>query len=291
MTTPARYHDGAVHAPGGVTFPVAAEPGEEAVAPDLTSAVCTTDNELVCVDRAGAVRWRHAFGEFREKTYNVRAGCAFSLDGKAVWFFRPDSMGEWNDGDDTWHVLDAATGSVLASADLGTSGHGGVQHVHPNGTDVLIDVGEGQDGSFLFRGSFDGIGLEVVPYPWDDRVLVAFSPGGHHFMTVHQEQDDVAFHAYPDGEVVLRVPVTDLGYDGDVYLEWAGGYLDAGTAFVVVGGSDGDEPWSRHHLLDVRTGARLGTFDAHTDNPYGVIAARDGAWLTFDDGVFRRHVR
>jgi hypothetical protein len=53
MITPARHSDGAIHAPGDVTFPVADAPREQAVAPDLTSAVYTTDNELVCVDRAG----------------------------------------------------------------------------------------------------------------------------------------------------------------------------------------------------------------------------------------------
>ncbi|MEU0884333.1 hypothetical protein ABZ345_37560 [Lentzea sp. NPDC005914] len=291
MIAPARYSDGAIHAPGDVTFPVAVVPREQAVAPGLTSAVYTTDNELVCVDRAGVVRWRHAFGAFQEKVRNVRAGCAFSLDGKAVWLFRPDAMGHWNDGNDTWHVLDAATGAVLASADLGTVGHGGNQHVHPGGTDVLVDVGEGQDGSFLFRGRLNDNTLEVLAYPWDDRVLVAFAADGHHFMTVHHEQNDVAFHTYPDGEVVIRVSVTDLGYDEDAWLEWTGGYLDADTAFVVAGGEDDDEQWFRHHLIDVRTGAHLGTFDAHTENAYGVIPAGGGAWLTFNDGVFRHHVR
>ncbi|MGI5504512.1 hypothetical protein [Lentzea sp. CA-135723] len=44
-------------------------------------------------------------------------------------------------------------------------------------------------------------------------------------------------------------------------------------------------------LIDVRTGAHLGTFDAHTPDAYGVIPAGEGAWLTFDDGVFHRHTR
>ncbi|MBM7857508.1 hypothetical protein [Lentzea nigeriaca] len=290
MITPARYSDGAIHAPGDVTFPVAAKPRDQAVAPDLTRAVYTTDNELVCVDRIGVVRWRHAFGVFRTKVRIVRAGCVFSLDGKTVWLFQPDATGHWNDGSDTWHVLDAATGVVLASADLGTAGQGN-QHVHPGGTDVLVDVGEGQDGSFLFRGRLNNNTLEVVPYPWENRVLVAFATDGHHFMTVHHEQHDVAFHTYPDGEVVMRVTVTDLGYDENARLEWTGGYLDADTAFVVAGVEGDDEEWFRHHLIDVRTGAHLGPFDAHTDDAYGVIPAGGGAWLTFDDGVFRLHVR
>jgi hypothetical protein len=86
--------------------------------------------------------------------------------------------------------------------------------------------------------------------------------------------------------VVIRVSVTDLEYDEDAWPEWAGGYLDADTAFVVAGGEGDDEEWFRHHLIDVRTGAHLGTFDA-----YGVIPAGSGAWLTFNDGVFRHHVR
>ncbi|MFD4676342.1 hypothetical protein ACFWNN_41935 [Lentzea sp. NPDC058450] len=291
MIIPARYSDGAVRTPGGVTFPVPVEPREEAVAPDLTCAVYTTDNELVCVGRAGDVRWRHAFGAFQEKVLGVRAGCAFSLDGKTVWLFRPDAMGNWNDSQDTWHVLDAATGTVLASAELETVGHGGAHHVHPNGTDVLIDVGEGQDGVLLFRGRLDGTALEVVPYPWADRVLVGIAADGRHFLTIGHEQDTAEFHSYPDGEVVHQVSLADLGYEEDAWLEWTGGYLDADTAFVVVGGEHDDEEWFRHHLIDVRTGAHLGTFDAHTPNAYGVIPAGDGGWLTFDDGVFHRHTR
>ncbi len=57
------------------------------------------------------------------------------------------------------------------------------------------------------------------------------------------------------------------------------------------GGEGDDEEWFGHHLIDVRTGAHLGTFDAHTEDAYGVIPAGGGAWLTFNDGVLRHHVR
>ncbi|GLY47658.1 hypothetical protein [Lentzea sp. NBRC 102530] len=60
-------------------------------------------------------------------------------------------------------------------------------------------------------------------------------------MTVAHDQDDVAFHACPDGEVVRRVPVADLGPRG---RRVAGGYLDDGTAFVAVEGETGDETGS-----------------------------------------------
>ena len=291
MITVVRYADGALHVPGGVTFPVATEPRGQAVGPDLTSAVYTTDNDLVCVGRAGEVRWRHAFGTVQDEVSGVRAGCAFSHDGTTVWLFRPDAMGHWNDSRDTWHVLDATTGALLAGAGLDTAGHGGEHHVHPNGTDVLLDVGEGQDGSLLFRGRLDGTTLDVRPYPWNDRVLVALTADGRHFMTVHHDQDDAAFHTYPGGDVIARVCATDLGYDEDAWLAWTGGYLDADTAYVVVAGENDDEEWFHHHLVDARTGTHHGLFDARTDDPYGVIPAGDGTWLTFHDGVFRRHSR
>ncbi|WP_090045400.1 hypothetical protein [Lentzea fradiae] len=263
---------------------------DQAVAPDLTKAVYTTDNELVCVDPAGEVLWRHALGAVQEEVLSARAGCAFSLDGTTVWLFRPDAMGRWNDSQDTWHVLDAATGEVLASAELGTVGHGGEHYLHPGGTDVLVGVGEGQDGSLVFRGRFDGSALEVAPYPWKDRVFVAFAVDGRQFMSVDHGREDVAFHTYPDGDVVHRITVADLEYDEDVSFEWTGGYLDADTAFVVAAGEKDDEEWARHHLIDVRTGAERGTFDPRTDDPYGVIATGGGVWLTFDDGVFRHHL-
>jgi hypothetical protein len=62
------------------------------------------------------------------------------------------------------------------------------------------------------------------------------------------------------------VSVTDLGYDEDAWLEWAGGYLDADTAFVVAGGENDDQEWFRHHLIDVRTGTHLGT-NGSADRP------------------------
>lgn len=293
MIIPARYFDGAIHVPGDVTFPVTDDVKDQAVAPDLTNAVCTTDNELVCVDRSGEVLWRHALGTFQEKVLSARAGCVFSLDGTVVWLLRPDAMGLWNDSRDTWHVLDSATGAVLASAELGTAAHGGEHHLHPNGVDVVVDVGEGQDGVHTFRGKFTGDALEVIKYPWEDRMFTGFAPDGRQFMTICHGQWDIAFHTYPDGEKIRSVSVTDLGYDEDVWLEWAGGYLDADTAFMVAAGEgfdDDDEEWSRHHLIDVRTGAHLGTFDPRTDDPYGVIPTGGGVWLTFEDGRFQHHM-
>ncbi|WP_394618621.1 hypothetical protein JNUCC0626_05835 [Lentzea sp. JNUCC 0626] len=291
MITPTAYHDGAIRTPGGASFPVADQPRNRAVSPDLTQAVYATDNELVCIDQAGVVRWRYAFGMFQEKVLGAWAGCEFSLDGATVWLFRPDAMGHWNDCQDTWLVLDAATGTLLAGAELGTVGHAGVQHPHPNGTDVLVDVGEGQDGLFLFRGRLTGDTLEVVPYPWNDRALLDFSPDGHHFMTVDHQQEDVAFHTYPGGEVVHRVSVVDLGFERDAaWLAFTGGYLDADTAFAAT--TDEDEEQVRHHLIDVHTGTHLGTFDAHTGgDAYGAIPVGGGAWLTIEDGVFHRHTR
>ncbi|MER5266021.1 hypothetical protein ABTZ99_28435 [Actinosynnema sp. NPDC002837] len=298
-----RFLDGAIHAfdfPDGAVadsvavfeLPTGVEPDGHDVAPDLGRAVYATGDEVVCVDRAGKALWRWGFGPGSARRAASAANCRFSADGTEVWLYLPDAMA--GRGPDRWVVLSAATGDLTAAAELACAGHGGSQFAHPDGVHVLLDVGEGQDGSQVYRGRLVPDGLDVAAYPWSDRSLVDLAPDGGHFMTVHHEQEDVAFHTHPDGEVVVRVPVESFGHDPEeVYVEWAGGYLDADTAIVVLGGeTEDEEEWHRHHLVDVRTGEVRGTLDTPSRDAYDVEPRGDGSWLsTDDDGRPRRHTR
>ncbi|MEU5884235.1 hypothetical protein [Spirillospora sp. NPDC047279] len=244
------------------------------VAPDLGRAVYATQHEVVCVDGGGAV-WRYDLLPRSTVRYGHHPGCAFSKDGKTVWVYRPDAMAG-RGGLDRWVVLDAAGGGVLAEADLGTVGHGGRHHRHPNGTDVLLDVGEGQDGVNLFRGSLRS-GLESFRYDWIDRCVLDLAPDGSRFMTADHEQDDVAFHRYPDGEVTLRFRLEEFGVDTeDGFVEWSGGFLTNETAIVTVGG---EEEWHRHYRVDLASGG-MAPFDAESRDAYDIEPLGDGSWLT-----------
>ncbi|MCP2324160.1 hypothetical protein HDA40_002667 [Hamadaea flava] len=303
-----RFVAGSVHAydfsgsPAGdspavpaATFPVraAVEVEDHAVAANLLRAVYTTADEMACIDREGDILWRLGFGAGAQELYNASAHCAFSPAGTMVWLYLPDAMAGRGDGLDHWLAIDAETGAIIARTELDCAGHGGHQSAHPDGMHMLLDVGEGQDGSRVYRGRLDRDVIELTAYPWTDRSLVGLAPDGHHFMTVHHDQEDVAFHAYPDGEVLARIPVESFGYDPDeAYVEWAGGYLDSQTAIVSIGGETEDEQqWHQHHLVDARTGQVHGTLDIQTRDAYDLEPLGDGSWLSTDDDGLWRHSR
>lgn len=262
-------------------------PGDEvvghAVAADLQRAVYTTLDAAVCVRSDGTEAWRSAFEPPSTEALGHRPSCAFSLDGSVIWIYRPDSMAG-RDGCDQWVVLDAATGAGLAGEELDTAGHGGTHFPHPNGEHVLLDVGEGQDGTSVFRGRLSPGELELFRYPWNDRCLVALAPDGDGFMTVDHEQEDVAFHAYPDGDVTLRLPVEAFGHDpDDCFVEWGGGYLTPDTAIVTVGGETEDEQeWFRAYRVDLRSGQVGAEFDGQAEEIHDLELLGDGSWLTTD---------
>ncbi|RZU76562.1 hypothetical protein EV384_5227 [Micromonospora kangleipakensis] len=258
-----------------------------AVTRDLSRAVYATTDVVRCVDRDGRVFWRLEFGPRPEQgLVNARVSCEFSLDERLVWIYRPDGMAMRGNGLDRWLVVDTVTGDVRADVELPSVGHGAEHFPEPDGVHMLLDVGEGQDGSRVFRGRPLGADIGLADYPWEDRVVVSLAPDGRHVMTVHHEQEDVAFHTWPDGAEVVRIPLAAFGQEwGDAMVEWAGGYLDPETAVVTVVGEDEEteQEWHRHHLVDVRTGEIRGVLDAPTRNSYDLEPLGDGSFLRTDE--------
>ncbi|MEV6195721.1 hypothetical protein AB0M19_25340 [Streptomyces sp. NPDC051920] len=300
-----RHRDGAIRAyviaPGalGALEPAAVFrplPGdsvvESAVRPDLERIVYTTLNRVVCLTRAGDLVWASDFEPHSDLPHGHRPGCELSLDGRTVWVYRPDAMAG-RGGKDQWVVHDADTGKVLARRELETVGHGASHHVHPADGSIYLDIGEGQDGSVIVRGTA-GADTEAIfaPYPWWDRCLIDLAPDGRQFMTVDHDQADVAFHRHPSGEVLFALPVEAFGFDPEeTCVEWSGGYLTSDLAVVVLGGEDEDteEEWFRHHLVDVQSGTVRGEFTVDVAHPYELVPLGDGSWLA--DGPDGRPVR
>jgi hypothetical protein len=246
-----------------------------AVDGSLATIAYVTDEDVVCVDR-----WQFPLGT---RSGDGRNDCAFSADDALLWVYVPD-----DGGPDRWIALDAETGEPRVVHELACSGQGGTQFPTPDGKSMLLDVGEGTDGSLIFRA---GLGDELHRYPARDRVLVGLSPGGDQLMSVHHEQRDVAFHTVPDGEIRIRVPVAGFGYrpKDAASVEWTGGFLDDDTAVVVLAGENGDGPWWRHHTVDVRTGEVTGTLPVTTVDEYDLQPLGDGSFLVTDtDGTLRR---
>jgi hypothetical protein len=261
--------------PGPLSGPV----DDHAVAASLEHLAYVTATEVVSVDRTGRERWRFPLGP---RPGNTRNCCAYSADDALVWVYAP--------GPDRLIALDAGTGEPRIRHDLPSTGQGGHLFATPAGQHMLLDVGEGRDGSLIFR---TGPGEKLYEYPWPDRALVAVGPDGTRMMTVHHEQQDVAFHDVASGEVELRLPIGAFSYepDDDVYIEWTGGYLDPDTAIVVLGGEDEDgdgEEWWRHFAVDLRTG-EVRPFDVTTIDLYDLQPLGDGTYLVTDtDGTLRR---
>ncbi|GGU56207.1 hypothetical protein ACIG0C_09540 [Kitasatospora aureofaciens] len=262
-----------------------------ALAPDAGCVVVATQHEAMCLDADGAVRWRIPFTPPAHSSIGL-ANCAFSLDGSQVWIFRPDAMLGRGDGGDRWLVVDAADGRVIAEYALPTVGQGAHQVAHPDGIHMLLDVGEGQDGVFLFHGRLDGDAISVHSYPWDDRCLIDVSPDGREFMTVGHGEDDAVFHAFPDGTELCRFAVerflTPAAADEDgstddndeveePHIAWSGGYLDAATAVITVAGETEDDEWNIPYVVDLASGAIRGRLAAEPR------LRGDGSWTTVDD--------
>ncbi|WP_052438327.1 hypothetical protein [Streptacidiphilus jiangxiensis] len=266
------------------------DPYGAALAPDASCVVVATQREALRVDADGAVAWRIPFPAPAHSSIGL-ANCAFSRDGAQVWIFRPDAMLGRGDGGDRWLVVDAADGRVLAEHALPTVGQGALQVAHPDGHHMLLDVGEGQDGVYLFFGRLQGEAISVHAYPWDDRCLIDLSPDGLEFMTVGHGEEDAVFHSFPDGTELCSFAVdrflAQAGAAGDAnagdqdgedsHVAWSGGYLNATTAVITIAGETEDDEWSIPYVVDLPSGAVLGRLPSEPQ------LRGDGTWTTVDE--------
>ncbi|MEU4693077.1 hypothetical protein [Actinoplanes sp. NPDC023714] len=218
--------------------------------------------------------WRFDLGA-KIGDYIAETAVALSADESVVWAYVPNVLAG-RDRPDEWIVLDAATGELRARHPLPTEGHGGGQFALSDGR-MLLDVGEGQDGSRTFLA---GPGDEVRAVEWGSRVIVGISPDEKHVMTVDHDQQDAIFHDFSD---LLGTGVRVRAFDD--HLEWAGGYLTADTAIVV---SATEDAW-KHYRVDTGTGEVLGELGIVTIDEYDLQPLGDGTYLITDtDGTLRR---
>ncbi|TDC62342.1 hypothetical protein E1200_26145 [Actinomadura sp. GC306] len=287
-------------------FPSEASPCDHAAAPDLECAAYTTDDALICVGRDGGIRWRSDFDAAPERYMNGAAACAFSLRGDVVWLYRPDLAMKGPGHTDQWLAFDAATGAVLGQVDLGSTGHGAYHFVHPDGEQILLNVGQGQDGARVYRARLDDTGIVVSEYVWD-ATLFDLSPDGGRVMTVREVRggllEELVIRTFPEGREDVVVSAEALGYDEDRYetffIGYIVGYLDADTAIVSVHGElaeDEDDEEAQdldfHHnqLVDVRTGRVLGPMPSEFFSRNDVMPLGDRSWLTVgSNGGWYRH--
>ncbi len=270
--------------------PVHTFPAEQVQAYAVASArdrlAYATEEFVSCVDTGGGELWRFEVGA---GDGYARAALAFSADDRSLFLYLPNVQAG-RGGEDLWMVLDAATGTPLARHGLPTSGHGGSHHPLGDGR-MLLDVGEGQDGTWCFVATPDGPVARLDG--WSNRVPVDVSPDQRLIMTVDHEQEDVAFHDVSDFAEVLRVPLSAFGdwEFGEAGVEWAGGFLTAETAIVVVSGEGEEtgEMWWKHFTVDTSSGSVTGEMGISTIDEYDMSPLGDGTYVITDtDGSLRR---
>ncbi|GIJ99684.1 hypothetical protein Aspvir_003685 [Aspergillus viridinutans] len=275
---------GSIHGPlePAATYRVESSGKEliHAVAPNLDRAVYITSHSVVCISQNSDLLWRYDLEPRSTQRYVPHSNCVFSLDGAWVWVYRPDAMADR--GPDILVVLRAETGEEVARTELDSVGQGARLALHPDGRHILLDVGEGQDGVKLYRAALTGGDIDLHSYGWDDRCLVDLSPDGRRFMTVHHSRYDIAFHVFPRGEVVLRLPVEAFGYeygDDGACTHWNGGFLNADIAVITIAGEKDDKEWHCHYSIDLCSGIPLGRFEAHSRDNYDFEPLGDGTWI------------
>ena len=251
----------------------------------------TTLHSVVCIGPEGTPLWTYILQPRSTRRYGHIPSCTFSVEGALLWIYRPDVMADR--GPDQLVVLRADVGEVIATAELDTSGHGAQFVLHPDGHHILFDVGEGQDGSRIFRARLSGNTIDLHPYEWDDRCLIDVSPDGQLLMTVDHGQADVSFLSFDSGEEALSLSVQDFDPQSDelsMQVGWSGGFLGADLAIVTITGEADEEEWYRFCKVDLSTGKPVGSFESHARDAHDFEPVGDGTWITSDSaGSLVRH--
>ncbi|MGW7658817.1 hypothetical protein [Streptomyces sp. NPDC054756] len=292
-----------------IRFPAPWPPGfgSWAVSPDAGLAVFAGRHALGAVDRSGRVRWelRHpcwagcaghpdasAYVDDRNHRYSGSGSAAFAADGKVVWAHVPGPSADGDEGGEEWLVLDAADGTVLARTGTGTVAAGSVHVPHPDPGQMGLTIGEGQDGSPLRWGRWDGRELTVDTFGGEDRVLLAVSPSGDRLLTVTHDQDTLAVHRTADGSVTAAldadaIPPHPAAAEEDAeddearaFFDYEGGFVDEDTVVAGTVESDEESGPGRHWLADPaspRPPDRI-AYPVEVSGPPRALG--DGTWYT-----------
>ncbi|MEU8676889.1 hypothetical protein [Streptomyces sp. NPDC048560] len=286
--------------------------GTFTVSPDAGLAVFAGLHAVRAVEPSGARHWEVRHGcwdggcrvlhrsheEYatgsRSHLHADSGSAMFSADGSVVWAHIRGPVaaaGPDPEAVDEWLVIDAFDGSVLGRADAGTVAAGSDHVPHPDPALMGLSVGEGQDGSPLLRGRWDGQELTVDHFCDSERILASVSPSGKHFLTVGHDQASIALHETGDAAVVTELDAEDSlprhpdadedDPDADhVMWDYVCGHID--EEWAVAGTTEHDEEYgaARHWLLrtaDMDPARPLAYPTPVSGVPWGL---GDGTWYT-----------
>ncbi|MEV7595901.1 hypothetical protein AB0O91_00755 [Kitasatospora sp. NPDC089797] len=287
--------------------------GTVAVSPARDAAVFAGVHAVRSVGASGATRWevrhgcwggcpvQHAssdeYADDGGHVYPDSGSVAVSADGGLVWaHVRGPLAGDGNaeeDDEELWVVLDAESGRVMGRVSTGTVASQSLHTPHPDPSQMGLSLGEGEEGSPVLWGRWDGRQL-TAEQVGVERILLAVSPSGRRLLTVPVGQWSLLLHDLGHGSTVVgrldaadSVPAHPRNSGTDrVFWDVEAAFVDEDT--VVAGTSECDAPYGpvRHWLVDVDGMRLLGELSY----PFPVVGpartAGSGRWYTLSkDGA------
>lgn len=251
--------------------------GSVTVSPEGEAAVFAGVHAVRSREATGATRWevrhgcwegesshRHtSFAEYADDAdhcYADGGSAAVSADGKLVWAHVRGPLGddvEAEPDQELWLVLDAADGRVLGRADTMTVASGSEHTPHPDPAQMGLSVGEGEEGSPVLWGRWDGQRLTAEQFDVE-RILLAVSPSGRHLLTVPLGQESLSLHRVGDGSALRELDArgTVTAYPGNtgrnrVCWDYEAAFVNEDTVVAGTSASEAPNGTAHHWLVDV----------------------------------------
>ncbi|MEV8529046.1 hypothetical protein AB0451_33680 [Streptomyces sp. NPDC052000] len=286
--------------------------GTVTVSPERDAAVFAGVHAVRSVDATGATRWevRHgcwggcpllhvSFDEYADDSDHLYAdsgSAAVSADGELVWSHVRGPLasdGNTEDDQELWVVLDAVAGRAVGRVNTGTVASCSEHTSHPDPSQMGLSLGEGEEGSPVLWGRWDGQQVTAEQIG-TERILLAVSPSGRRLLTVPVGQWSLSLHQLEHSSKVAReLDATDAvpahpqttGKDR-VYWDFEAAFVDEDT--IVAGTSECDAQYGsvRHWLVDVKGMDLLGEISYPVPVSAPARAAGGGRWYTISkDGT------
>lgn len=283
--------------------------GTATVSPHQNAAVFAGVHEVRLVETTGATRWRVPHGcwaglcssptdsgspQHVDNTAHAHAdsgSAAFSSDGEFLWAHIIGPLGDAPNPDvdeasELWVILDARSGRLLGRAETMTTASSSEHTPHPDPTQMGLSVGEGEEGSPLLWGRWNG--QEMTTHRLGiERILLDVSPAGRRLLTVPVGQWSLALFDAQNGSTLRKldaagtVPNHPLSTGNSrVYWDYEGAFVDEDT--IIAGTSECDASYGsvRHWVINADQMA----LSAEVDYPFPAWgparSAGAGTWYT-----------
>ncbi|MER5474051.1 hypothetical protein [Streptomyces sp. NPDC002685] len=286
------------------------------MSPERDAAVFAGLHAVRAVEATGATRWevRHgcwegsrplthlSFDEYahaKDHFYADSGSVVVSSDGRLVWAHVRGPLegeGDTEDDQELWMVLDATDGKTLGRVDTMTVASGSEHTPHPDPAQMGLSIGEGEEGSPVLWGRWDGQHLTAESLGIE-QILLGVSPSGRHLLAVPLGQWSLCLHQVDDGSVLRELDAEDTvpphpGSTGEGRVYWDCEAAFVGEDTIVAGTSECDARYEsvRHWLVDVHGMALTGQILYPFPVSGPARSAGNGTWYTVSEDATSVHL-